>query len=97
MRTVRRRPWDERAHEAMEYLIELDEPFLPKDLRDMVGDPDEQGKPNGANSKIGSLFMQYSKAGRIEKVVPDRSASKLRKGGMVYVWRKKRVRVTRGR
>jgi hypothetical protein len=76
----------------MERLIAADVEFTSDDLRDMVGDPDPDGNANGANNKIGSIFREFSTAGRIEKVMPSKSESNKRKQGMNFVWRKKKRR-----
>ena len=61
--------------------------FSADDLEALVGPPDPNRDPNAKNNSIGSLFMAYSKAGKITVVGHKNSSTPTRKGGLIRVWK----------
>lgn len=79
--------WQARARAALEDLAASGRPFTSDDLIDVVGWPDGEHTPNGANSAVGSAFRSAKAAGLIVTEGRVRqSRQPHRKGGAVRIW-----------
>lgn len=70
----------------VDWLIKQRVRFTADDIAAAVGPPDKSRTPNAKNNTIGSVFSEYSRAGKITIVGHEKSTTPSRKGGLICVW-----------